>query len=118
MTIPTPPTSPHPLAPLTKEEFQTARDTVVKCFSNDVSLFFRGIWVEEPKKSELVPYLESEHLGNITEQTVRPVRLARLQYDVIKDGVHEYTQSLVDVVTGKEVQREVAKPSQQTSYSP
>ncbi|KAK1958681.1 copper amine oxidase [Colletotrichum sublineola] len=111
--------APHPLAALSKDEFNGARDIVTRLYASDYSLFFRAIFLQEPKKAELVPFLQAEHAGVVTDETPRPPRRARLQYDVIKPGsMPEYTQSVVDLKSKKEVERTVAKPTSQTAYLP
>ncbi|TDZ32657.1 Copper amine oxidase 1 [Colletotrichum spinosum] len=111
--------APHPLTALSESEFKTARDVVTKLFSNDESLFFRAIYLQEPKKADLLPFFKTEHSENATDSTPRPPRLARLQYDVIRSGrLPEYTQSIVDVDTHAEVDRIVAAPESQTGYIP
>ncbi|GKT62759.1 copper amine oxidase [Colletotrichum tofieldiae] len=109
----------HPLTALSKDEFKTARDIVTRLYASDFSLFFRAIFLQEPKKAELVPFLQAEHAGIIEDETPRPPRRARLQYDVIKPGkLPEYTQSVIDLESGKEVERIVAEPHCQTGYMP
>ncbi|KAK2055736.1 copper amine oxidase [Colletotrichum caudatum] len=111
--------APHPLTALSKDEFIGARDIVTRLYAPDRSLFFRAIFLQEPKKAELVPFLQAEHAGVITDETPRPPRRARLQYDVIKPGrMPEYNQSVVDLKSKKEVERTVAKPHMQTAYLP
>ncbi|KAL2884190.1 hypothetical protein SGCOL_000129 [Colletotrichum sp. CLE4] len=111
--------APHPLTALSGDEFKVARDIVAKLFDKDVSLFFRCIFLQEPKQEELVPYLQAEHAGKLTDETSRPPRRARVQYDVIRSGkTPEYTQSVVELKTGRELDRTVAAPHFQTSYTP
>ncbi|KAK1480407.1 copper amine oxidase [Colletotrichum cuscutae] len=111
--------APHPLTALSGDEFRAARDIISKLFDPDVSLFFRCIFLQEPKKEELVPYLQAEHARKLTDETPRPPRRARVQYDVIRSGKRpEYTQSVVDLKTGRELDRTVAAPHFQTSYTP
>ncbi|OLN96628.1 Copper amine oxidase 1-like protein 2 [Colletotrichum chlorophyti] len=111
--------APHPLTALSEDEFTRARDVVVTLFGANVSLFFRSIFLHEPKKVDLVPFLQAEHAGKLTEETPRPPRRAKVQYDVIDGGKSpEYIQSVVDLQTGKEVDRVVAPPYFQTSYLP
>lgn len=94
---------PHPLASLTSQEIDIARQVVTKARIGYL-LLFRDIFAEEPRKVELVPFLEAEHSGRLTEETARPPRLARIQYDTISDkGSHDYTESVVDVNTREEV---------------
>ncbi|KAF6815470.1 copper amine oxidase [Colletotrichum musicola] len=110
--------TPHPLTALSEAEFKKARDIVAKLYGADTSLFFRAIFVQEPKKAELAPFLQAEHAGKVTDKTPRPARQARLQYDVIKDGKPRHTDSVVDLDRGVEVERIVAAPESQTGYTP
>jgi Cu2+-containing amine oxidase len=97
------PSKPHPLARLTSQEIDVARQVVNKAHAGHLFLF-RDIFSEEPAKADLVPFLEAEHSGLLTEETPRPRRLARIQYDTIsKDGSHAYTESVVDVNAHEEV---------------
>ncbi|TQN68826.1 Copper amine oxidase 1 [Colletotrichum shisoi] len=112
--------APHPLAALTRDEFKTARDIVTNLYGSDSTLFYRAIFLQEPKKADLVPFLQAEHAGTITDETPRPRRLARLQYDVIRttSKLPEHTQSVVDLGSGKEVDRAVAGPHSHPGYLP
>lgn len=111
--------APHPLTALSRDEFKTARDIVTNLYGSDSTLFYRAIFLQEPKKAELVPFLQAEHAETITDETPRPPRLARLQYDVIRTSkLPEHTQSVVDLGSGKEVDRTVAGPHSHPGYLP
>lgn len=102
---------PHPLAQLNSQEIDIARQAITKARTGYL-LLFRGIFTEEPAKTELVPFLEAEHSGNLTEDTPRPPRLARVQYDTINEkGDHAYTESTVDLNSGKEILHRVLEKS-------
>ncbi|PHH84444.1 hypothetical protein CDD83_1934 [Cordyceps sp. RAO-2017] len=105
------PPAPHPLAPLSEAEFARARDVVVGVHGAADSLFFRSVYLEEPRKADLVPYLEAEHAGRLTEQTQRPPRMARVEYDVLAPDCHCHTRSVVDLAAGRVVSQEAAEPS-------
>jgi primary-amine oxidase len=99
---------PHPLDPLSKAEFEKARQCIIAARGSDVVIKFRAIYREEPPKRELVPYLDAEHSGGITPSTPRPARLAMVHYDVVgSDKSHEYTHSVVDLSSGKETEHRV-----------
>lgn len=102
----------HPLAPLTEAEFHRARDILIASHDNPSVLYFRTIQLEEPKKVDLIPYLVAEHAGQLSDETPRPPRLARILYDVVKKESQktffQYTQSVVDLASGHEVSREEA----------
>lgn len=122
MGAPTPPDR-HPLAPLSDPEFRSARDAVLAAYGTHPSaLLFRTVQLEEPPKADLVPFLVAEHAGELTGTTPRPPRRARVQYDVIaarEDGngsVYKYTQSVIDLKTGKEISRDVAPEGYHSSY--
>jgi primary-amine oxidase len=110
----------HPLAPLDSAEFEKARAAVVKLHGGDTRLFFRCIYLREPVKPQLAPFLELEHAGKLTDETPRPPRQAIVQYDVIEHSskTSKYTTSIITLDTGEEVSRETADQKQQTSYSP
>jgi hypothetical protein len=93
----------HPLAQLRSPEIDVARQVVTKARSACL-LLFRDIFTEEPKKAELVPFLNAEHSGQLSDETPRPPRLARVQYDTIgEDGSHAYTESVINIHTREEV---------------
>ncbi|KAM0273924.1 hypothetical protein ACHAQH_008128 [Verticillium albo-atrum] len=110
----------HPLSPLTKAEFEQARDIVIKLQEAEHTLFFRSGCLQEPAKAELVPFLQAEHEGSLTDDTPRPPRLALIQYDVIHAASKsvQYTQSIIDLGLGKQVERHAAGPKCETSMSP
>lgn len=100
-----PSSSPHPLDPLTSGEFEKARQCIISARGDNVIIKFRAIYLEEPSKNELVPFLEAEHSTGIHSHTTRPARLAMVLYDVVKgDKSHEYTHSVVDLSSGKEIE--------------
>ncbi|KAL0937271.1 copper amine oxidase [Colletotrichum truncatum] len=110
---------PHPLAPLSEGEFKQARDIVTRLYNNDVTFYFRSVYLQEPKKAELIPFLQAEHAGQVTDSTSRPPRRARVQYDVVgKSKLPEYTQSVVDLDSGSEIERVVTPPQYKTGYTP
>jgi primary-amine oxidase len=97
------PSNVHPLAQLRSPEIDVARQVVTKARSGCL-LLFRDIFTEEPAKAELVPFLDAEHSGQLTDKTPRPPRLARVQYDTIgEDGSHAYTESVINIHTREEV---------------
>lgn len=91
---------PHPLAPLSEAEHIKARDAVAKLHGASESIFFRAIHLQEPKKSELRPFLEAEHTGTLTEDTKRPAREALVEHDVIRADRSEYINAVVNLDTG------------------
>jgi primary-amine oxidase len=106
---------PHPLSQLSEAEFQCARDIIVSIHRPDTSLFFRSIYAKEPDKASLVPFLEAEHAATLTEDTERPPRLARVEYDIIRSIEHEHIRSVVNLETEQLVSSDSAanlfKPS-------
>lgn len=97
----------HPLDQLRAEEIGCARDVVRQAWPGAM-LQFRSIFLEEPTKASLIPFLEAEHAGALSSGTPRPPRLARVQYSVIQPGgTHGYTESIVDVDLKKEISQEV-----------
>lgn len=110
----------HPLSPLSRAEFEAARDIVIRLHGPDRRLFFRCIYLHEPLKSELVSFLRAEHEGSLSDETSRPPRLAMVHYDVISPEAKElrHTQSIIDLGTSTETERITSGPEEQTSYSP
>lgn len=107
-TLQAKPASPHPLDQLSVAESDLARQAVLEARGAEITVNFRAIALEEPPKEELIRFLELEHAGSLTPQTVRPARLAKVQYDVVRgDRSHEYTESLIDVHLGKEISQRV-----------
>ena len=109
---------PHPLLPLTTAEFEKARQCIISARGDDVVIKFRAIYLEEPLKHELVPFLEAEHSTGINSHTNRPSRLAIVLYDVVRsDKSHEYTHSKVDLSSGKETERRVIDKMHQAALT-
>ncbi|KAL3453207.1 copper amine oxidase [Aspergillus insuetus] len=99
--------APHPLAILSEEEINLARDIVVAQHPNTV-IDFREIFLQEPPKEQLLEFLALEHSGRLSPTTPRPPRLALCQYDVIgSDRVPSYEETVVDVVAKKSVKHTV-----------
>ncbi|KAF7547660.1 hypothetical protein G7046_g8932 [Stylonectria norvegica] len=108
-------TLPHPLAQLSRDENLRARDIVVGLHPPDTSLFFRSIYLQEPKRAELVPFLAVEHAGNLPKAE-RPARLASVHYDVITTHEHVYTHAVINVQEGKVVSNTIAEASAQPYF--
>lgn len=108
---------PHPLAQLSEGEFLKARDTIVKLYGRDKVLFFRSVYLHEPKKADLAPFLEAEHSGILSDSNPRPPRLALVEFDVQQTAHHEYTRAVVNVETGDLVSQEAVGQSSQPYYT-
>lgn len=109
---------PHPLDPLTTVEVEKARQCIISARGKDVIIKFRAIYLEEPPKCELAPFLEVEHSTGIASHTPRPARLAMVLYDVVKDDKSpEYTHSVVDLSSGKEAKHRVIDKMHQAALT-
>jgi primary-amine oxidase len=98
---------PHPLAQLTINECNQARDFVRRTHKESV-IDFRTISLDEPPKAQLQKFLEIEHGGNLNPKTPRPDRLARVTYDVIgSDKIPVFHESVIEVRSGTEVSHEI-----------
>ncbi|EED18577.1 copper amine oxidase, putative [Talaromyces stipitatus ATCC 10500] len=107
----------HPLSALSELETTTARDVILTLHTDKV-IFFREIYLQEPAKAELIPYLELEHSGNLSPTSPRPKRLAKCQYDVVgSDRVPEYHESIVDIEGKKRVEHVVVGKEHQASLT-
>lgn len=99
--------TPHPLASLSEEETNTARDVVVTSHPETV-IYFREIYLLEPPKAQLREFLALEHAGRLNATTPRPPRMALCQYDVIgSDRVPSPRESVVDVGSRQQVEHQV-----------
>ena len=105
MTVPAV-AAPHPLADLSGAEFTKARDAIVKVYKADQSLFFRSIYRWEPAKDELLPFLEAEHAGTLSDATPRPARIAAVEYEVIDGTKQVFHRAGVNISTGEVVSNE------------
>lgn len=107
----------HPLSDLTAAEIGRARDIVVGAHK-DCVLDFRLIYLFEPPKAEVLPFLALEHAGKITADTPRPPRLAQVKYDVIgASRVPEYHESEVNIETGEIINHEVVSTDHHASLT-
>ncbi|KAI0204088.1 copper amine oxidase [Astrocystis sublimbata] len=109
-------TLPHPLRPLTKEELLKARTLVVEKHGGDnITLFFRSILLDEPKRDALVEFLTAEHAGETPTVTIP--RQVTVLFDRVQDGVPQLHEEVVDVEAG-EIRRTKSFPAYcQTSYT-
>lgn len=102
-------TLPHPLRQLSIEETNIARDVVLSLHEG-VVIEFREIFLQEPPKAELIKFLELEHSGQVSGQTARPARLAKVQYDVIGGSkLPVFHESIVDIPRKERVAHEIVK---------
>ncbi|RDA95334.1 hypothetical protein CP533_3464 [Ophiocordyceps camponoti-saundersi (nom. inval.)] len=100
---------PHPLAPLTEAEFSRVREAVMKLRGpDDAFFFFRTLYLQEPPKAEMIPFLEAEHAGSLNDDTARPRRRARVEFDVLEPSRCVFTCVVLDVETGEIVSRRTA----------
>lgn len=107
---------PHPLEWLSVIEIETARKAILEARGKEIVIKFRGIFLDEPPKQELIKFLDTEHAAGIKSHTPRPARLAKVQYDLIHaNRTPEYTESIVDVNTGIEVSKRVVSKTHQPS---
>ncbi|KAI0913146.1 copper amine oxidase [Ustulina deusta] len=107
---------PHPLRPLTDDELLRARNAVVEKQGGDgVVLFFRSIYLNEPKKDDLVQFLIAEHGGQ--SPTATPPRQVTVLFDQVKDGVPRLNEAIVDVGTGEISRSKIFPAYCQTSYT-
>lgn len=95
---------PHPLSALSIDETNLARDIALTYHPEDV-LYFRQILLHEPPKNEVLSFLELEHSGKVTRDTLRPQRLAKIQYDVLMEGnkTPQLQESIIDLRLKKRV---------------
>ena len=97
----------HPFDPLTLEEIDVAREVILDC--NDGKLIdFREIYLREPDKELMKPFLDLEHAGKLKQDTPQPPRLAKVQYDVVgPNKKFEFHESSVNIHTKEQVYHEV-----------
>src|SRR5438034_1267746 len=108
---------PHPLEQLSPWEVNRARDVILQACPG-TAIQFRSIFLDEPAKAVLAPFLAVEHGGNLNPSTARPPRLAKVQYDIVRaNRTHDYTESVVDVIANKEVRRRMVDSSIQPSLT-
>ena len=111
-------TLPHPLDQLSLSESDSARQAILDARGPNVAINFRSIFLEEPPKKELTQFLELEHSGRVTARTLRPSRLAKVQYDVFRgDNEYQYMESWVDVNSSKEVRKRLVDKMHQASLT-
>ncbi|KYK57983.1 copper amine oxidase [Drechmeria coniospora] len=111
--------APHPLSDLSLDETNHARDTVLKLHPGCV-IDFRAIYLLEPHKADMIPFLEREHAGQdeIDDGSPRPARLAQMRYDVIGGSkAAEYHESVIDISTSQRVDHRIVGPGHHASLT-
>lgn len=109
--------TPHPLSDLSVSEINHARNLVLKLHPGAV-IDFRAIYLLEPPKADVIPFLELEHAGKLSPSTPRPPRLAQVKYDVIGgQRAAEYHESVVDVAASKRIRHHVIGPESHANLS-
>ncbi|KAI4109207.1 MAG: hypothetical protein L6R37_000638 [Teloschistes peruensis] len=79
--------SSHPLSPLTSSEITNASSLVQKLWPSNIDLQFKILTLQEPEKTQVLPYLNAEHRGAKTPTIERKVFVC---YYIRKtDKVHE-----------------------------
>lgn len=109
---------PHPLKQLSVEETNLARDVTLSLHKGAV-LEFREIFLQEPPKVELIKFLDLEHSGQLTDDSPRPPRLAKVQYDVIGEGnkAPVFHESTVDLRSKERVAHEAVSSDYQAALT-
>ena len=108
---------PHPLSDLSILEINRAREAIISLHEGCV-LDFRTIYLLEPPKLDVLPFLELEHAGKVTADTPRPARLAQAKYDVIGGSkVPEYHESVIDVQSGTRIKHEIISSEHHASLT-
>ena len=74
--VPQPHAVAHPLCPLSASEITAAAALVASQWPADVDLRYKVVTLDEPKKAELLPYLEAEHSGSALPSIDRRVFVA------------------------------------------
>ena len=59
-------TASHPLSPLSAAEIQRSSNLIKSLHPFTTDLHFKVVTLEEPKKAQVLPYLEAEHRGQKT----------------------------------------------------
>ncbi|TGO73773.1 hypothetical protein BELL_0332g00030 [Botrytis elliptica] len=77
----------HPLGPLTAAEILQSSQIIKSSWPAEVTLQFKSITLEEPKKAELVPFLAAEHSGSALPKIDR--RSFVVYYIKNTDKLHE-----------------------------
>lgn len=91
----------HPLDPITATEVQVVASLIRKKFK-DVKLRFQQIDLQEPRKEEMITFLEAERRGELPEST--PSRIARCYiwlYTEKQESPVDFHKMLVDITFGK-----------------
>ena len=109
--------SPHPLSPLSESEFRKARDIILDLHGPDASIFFRSIFLQEPRKSDLIPYLEAEHSNTLDGVVKRPPRQALVDHDIIQPTTHKNIRAVVNIESGDIASSEPAEQNSKSYYT-
>ena len=64
---PPPPSSSHPLGPLTAKEISQSAGLIRRCWPDTVDCHFKVVTLLEPAKADLAPYLAAERAGLVAE---------------------------------------------------
>lgn len=92
---------PHPLQDLSLAEVTQARDIILSSYSEQ-NVEFRQIGLQEPKKSEVVQFLDREHAKQDLATAPRPDRLAKCHFDVLADQSQpvQYREATINLGQG------------------
>lgn len=94
-----------------------ARDVIRAAYPQNV-LKFRVIYLEEPAKEILAPYLDLEHAGKLTSSTPRPAREARVHFDTAHGGKPPQShEAIIDLSTRKIKQIESIRADAQAAFT-
>ncbi|KAF2807691.1 uncharacterized protein BDZ99DRAFT_446493 [Mytilinidion resinicola] len=96
----------HPLAPLNASEITAASGLIKASWPAHTDLQFKAVTLEEPPKSEVLPYLEAEHSG---KPLPRVSRKAFVNYYI--RNTNKFHEAVVDLSSGRVLRNVLLGPN-------
>lgn len=91
-------TASHPLSPLSAQEINRSSQLIRALYPSQIELHFKVVTLEEPKKAQLIPYLDAEHRGRTLPSLDRKAFLCYYirNTDKLHEAVVNLTQQRVE----------------------
>jgi len=83
----------HPFAPLSRDEIRSASGLVQSQWPENTDLQFKAITLEEPAKSEAIPYIEAENAGKTSPSIDRRAFVSYYIRKTVSQGLALLTDS-------------------------
>lgn len=94
----------HPLSPLSASEINRSSQLIRALYPSQINLHFKAVTLDEPKKAQLIPYLDAEHDGRAVPSLDRKAFLCYYIRNTVSTSMQsESGECTINATTADEV---------------